>query len=90
MVPFIVSLGGIFSDYLTTRMGLVLGYYETHALYSPLSALLIFWGTTSLLAVILPKRDLWDVGITSLAFASYLGAVNNILVILGIFSGLII
>jgi len=90
IVPFIVSLGGVLSDYLTTRMGLGLGYYETHVLYNPLSALSIFWGATTMLAVILPKRNLWDIGITSLAAVSYLGTVNNILVILGIFPGLII
>jgi len=90
MTPFLIALGGILSDYATTTYALnfCTGLYETHPQYSPVWALLIFWGALALLTLTLPKKKPWTLSINSLALASYIGAVNNILVILGIFSGL--
>ena len=90
MIPFLVSLGGVVSDYITTRIGLSMGFYETHSQYHPVSALLIFWGALTVLALTLPRKKSWNLCLHGLALASYLGAVNNILVILGVFSGLVI
>jgi len=87
-LPYILSIGGVLSDYLTTVIGLGLGFYETHSAYHPLSALLIFWGAITLLTLLLPKEKLWRMSIKGIALASYLGAVNNTLVIFGIFPGL--
>jgi len=89
-VPFLLSLGGVLSDYLTTRIGLSLGFYETHPHYNPVLALLIFWGAVALLTATLPKRRSWNLSINGLASISYLGVINNILVILGVFSGLVV
>jgi hypothetical protein len=90
MLPFLVSLGGIITDYLTTNIGLNLGYYETHANYHPLNALVIFSMAIFLLTAILPEKKVWKTSIICLASATYLGTVNNLLVIQGVFSGLII
>jgi len=90
IVPFLLSLGGVLSDYLTTRIGLSLGFYEIHPHYNPILALLIFWGAVVLLTVTLPKRRFWNFSVNGLASVSYLGAINNTLVILGVFSGLVI
>ncbi|MCK4952790.1 hypothetical protein KAS14_03315 [Candidatus Bathyarchaeota archaeon] len=88
VIPFLVALCGTVSDYITTKMGLSLGFYETHTQYHPVLALLIFWGAITLLTATLPKKRFWHLSVNGLASASYLGAINNILVILGIFSGL--
>jgi hypothetical protein len=90
IIPFILSLGGVLSDYLTTRIGVSLGFYELHPHYNPILALFIFWGAVALLTVTLPKKRLWNLSINGLASVSYLGMINNILVILGIFSGLVL
>jgi hypothetical protein len=89
-IPFVLSLIGVSSDYVTTKLGLSLGFYETHPHYNPLLALLIFWGAIALLSTLLPREKLWDMSINGLASASYLGTANNVLVILGVFSGLVI
>lgn len=86
--PFILSLGGIMSDYITTRIGLSLGLYEMYPAYHPLKALLVFWGMIAVLSLLLPKERFCMLGIKGIALSSYLGAVNNTLVILGVFSGL--
>jgi len=90
MLPFLLALGGVISDYTTTVIGLSLGFYETHPNYHPVYALLIFWGAIAILTVTSPRKKPWTLGINGLALASYLGAVNNILVILGLFAGLYI
>ncbi len=87
-LPFLLSFGGVALDYLLTTIGLGLGFYETHPEYHPLKALLIFWGAITVLTLLLPKEKLWRISINGIALASYLGAVNNTLVILGLFSGL--
>ncbi len=88
VIPFVISLFGVVSDYVTTRIGLSLGFYETHPQYHPILALIIFWGSLALLVSTLPKKNFWQMSVNGFASVSYLGAVNNILVILGIFSGL--
>lgn len=86
--PFLISLCGVIADYITTSTGLNLGFYETHPQYHPVLALLIFWGAVTILTIALPKKGVWWLSINGLASVSYLGAINNTLVILGIFSGL--
>jgi len=83
-LPFILSLGGVLLDYLTTTIGLGLGFYETHSAYHPLKALLVFWGVIAVLTLLLPRERSWKMGINGIALASYIGAVNNTLVILGL------
>jgi len=92
MLPFILALGGILSDYTTTTIALnfCTGLYETHMQYSPVFALLIFWTAITALTLTLPRKKPWTLGINGLALASYIGAINNMLVILGLYSGLVI
>jgi len=86
--PFVLSLSGILSDYLTTRIGLGLGFQESNANYHPLNALCIFWVVAALLTTFMPKEKHWVISIHCIALAPYLGMVNNLLVIFGLFSGL--
>ena len=88
LLPFLLTLGGVFSDYITTSIGLGLGHYESQPNYHPLLALLVFWGITAVLVLLLPKERPWRISINTLMLTSYLGAVNNALVILGVFAGL--
>jgi len=90
LMPFLISLGGILLDYWTTSIGLSMGFVETHPEYHPLKALAIFWSAITILIVTLPKTRKWMMSINALAFLPYLGAINNALVILGIFPGLAI
>ena len=87
-LPFLLTLGGVVSDYVTTTLGLGLGFYESQPNYHPLLALLVFWGITAILVLLLPKERPWRMSINTLMLTSYLGAVNNTLVMLGIFPGI--
>ena len=88
LIPFILSLGGVLFDYATTTLGLTLGFREVHPSYHPLKALAVFWGVVAVLTMVLPKEKSGAILANGIAFSSYLGAVNNMLVILGIFAGL--
>ncbi len=92
MLPFLLALGGVISDFATTTIALnyCTGLRETHIQYSPVWALAIFWTAITLLSLALPRKKPWTTSINGLALASYIGAVNNTLVILGLFSGLVI
>jgi len=81
---------GVAADYVSTRVGLGRGFYETHAQYHPLLALAIFWTAMAVLVLSLPRGRLWERSIRFIASWSFLGVVNNTLVILGLFSGLVI
>ena len=81
LLPYLVSLIGVLSDYLTTHIGLGLGFTETNPSYHPILALTIFWGALYFLTLTLPKNRVWKIGRSSLALASFLGAINNVVVI---------
>lgn len=82
LFPFIISLIGIIMDYLTSVVGLSLGFVERHPNYSPINALIIFWGSITLLKKTLPKGRFWQLSIDIISLAPYLGMINNLLVIL--------
>jgi hypothetical protein len=88
ILPFLLALGGVVSDYVTTTIGLGMGFYETHPQYHPFWAILCFWGALTILTLALPRKKPWTLCVNGLASASYLGFVNNALVILGIFPGI--
>ena len=75
-------------DYVTTSMGLRLGFSETQPHYHPLWAFLYFEGTLAILAVGLPRKRPWTYCLHGFALATYLAPLNNLLVILGLFAGL--
>ena len=88
VLPFLLALIGVLSDYITTTIGLSTGFYETHLQYHPIWGFLYFMGTITILTLALPRKKPWTLGINGLALASYIGTVNNTLVIWGIFPGL--
>jgi hypothetical protein len=85
-----IALLGVVSDWITTQVGLGMGYYETHLMYHPVLALAIFWAAIIILLTVLPRGGRWDYAIYFLASWSFLGAANNTLVIMGVFSGWVI
>jgi len=89
-MPFLLALGGVLSDYATTVMGLStnLGFREVNLQYDPLWALLVFWGAITIWMLTLPTGKLRGLATNGLALVSFLGAVNNALVIGGLSSGL--
>ncbi|MDH5441533.1 MAG: hypothetical protein OEZ48_00230 [Candidatus Bathyarchaeota archaeon] len=84
---FIISFFGVVTDFLTTTIGLGLGFYETHPEYHPLKALGLFWAVCLVLTFGLPRGRRWEISKNMLAASSFLGAANNILVILFYFLG---
>ena len=90
MKPFLLALYGVLSDYVTTTVGLRMGFHEACPQYHPVGSLLTFWGSIAILTLALPRKKPWDLCAIGLASASYLGVANNILVILGLTSGIVI
>jgi hypothetical protein len=89
LIPFAIAAIGVILDALTTSIGLSKGFYETHPNYNPLYALLIFW---SLIGVthFLPRSRFIRAFTTVISMAPFLGALNNSLVIIGAFQGLVL
>jgi len=85
MLPLLLSFGGVVSDYITTIVGLSIGFHETNQQYHPAWALLYYWSAITILVVTLPRKKISILSVNTLALTSYLGALNNILVILGMF-----
>lgn len=88
-LPFTLVLGGIISDYITTKLALSLftGIFELHLGYNPFLALVIFFSSLTLLKLSLPEKKPWNKLVIAFTFFSYFGAINNLLVMAGIFSG---
>jgi len=91
MLPaYLIAIVGSVADYVTTWIGLRMGYVETHPQYSPLASITIFTIAITVLGFALPSSPRWRLCVIFLSTWSFLGAVNNTLVILGAFSGLVI
>jgi len=88
VLPFLLALGGIILDYISTTIGLSMGLYETNPQYHPVWALLYFWGIMTVFTLLISKKKVRMVSLYGLAITSYLGIVNNALVILGMFPGI--
>jgi hypothetical protein len=89
VIPFAMSATGVLLDALTTAIGLSKGFHETHSEYNPLWALLIFWSLIGV-AHFLPRSRFVRAFTMVLSAAPFLGALNNSLVILGAFQGLVL
>ena len=85
--PFLQVLGGVLSDYVTTTMGLSMGFCETNLEYNPVVSLLVFFAATAILTLAVPRKRPWNLSFYAIGAASYLGAINNVLVMLGLLSG---
>jgi hypothetical protein len=86
--PFFLAFCGVLSDYLTTILGLGMGFCEACPKYHPVYALAAFSGSIALLTLAVPRKKPRNLCAIGLALASYLGTANNILVILGISAGI--
>ena len=89
LIALPITLLGVVSDWITTQIGLGMGYYETHPMYNPVLALVISWASILILLKTLPMGKIWDYVIYFIISWSFLGAINNILVITGVFNGLV-
>ena len=92
MIPFLLVLGGVLSDHATTTIGLRmnLSLREINPQYDPLWAVLVFWWALALLTLTISRKRIRNLGTNGLALFSYLGAINNALVIMGVFTGVTI
>jgi len=81
------TLCGSSLDFLTTTIGLNLGFAEINTNYHPAWAILFYTFTTVIFHLTLSDniRKVCSVGLVVLSFVA---AVNNIMVILSIFSGI--
>ncbi len=86
--PFVLSSLGSVGDFVTTSLGLSRGFVETHASYNPIYSIMIFWGAIIILQLTLPREKAWSKSIILVSSLSFLGLVNNSLVLLGVFSGI--
>lgn len=95
LIPYILVTLGVVSDYITTQLGLssLLAentFHETHLVYAPLTAAFIFFGAMVIMQIILGDFKHKTLYMSIIACFSFEGAINNILVMLGVFGGLII
>jgi len=85
-----ISSIGIALDWITTATGLGTGLaYETNPLASPLNAIVIFSSANLLLNKVLPKKKLWNRALYLFNGLSFLGFINNIIILFQIFTVLI-
>jgi hypothetical protein len=86
MLPFLLALGGIMSDFISTTIGLGMGLCEANPQYNPLWALLVYWGAIMILYLTCYQKKFWTMSADVVALTSYLGFINNTLLILKVFS----
>jgi len=87
-LPFFIILGGIIGDYISTIIGLNIGLVEANPQFNPMWALIIYWGAITILYLTCHHKKLWTVCANTIASTSYLGFINNILLILRVFLGI--
>lgn len=84
VLPYLISMLGVLLDYLTTTIGLGLGFYESHLSFSPLFAVAVFWGILALVNLMLPKGRVRTFSTRMFVLVSFFSAINNTIVITGI------
>ena len=87
-IPYMIAALGVALDFVTTQVGLARGFLETHPLYSPISSLVIFYALLTVSALALPRGNIRRMFIFAIAWLTFVGVINNIFVITGIFRGL--
>lgn len=88
LTPFLLALGGVLTDFLTTQIGLTIGLHEANPNYHPVYAGVTFFTMLYLLTKLLPPKDSWKNLIMGIAILSYFGTIHNLFVLLGVFPGL--
>jgi hypothetical protein len=84
---FLQVFGGVISDYLTTIVRLGMGFSENNPAYNPVVSLLVFFVATAILTLTVPRKKPWNLSFYTIGVASYLGAINNVLVMSGLLFG---
>ena len=90
LTPFLLALGGVLTDFLTTQVGLTIGLHEANPNYHPVYACVIFFTVLYLLTKLLPPKKLWKRLTMGIALLSYFGTIHNLFVLLGVFPGLVV
>jgi len=68
---------GVSGDYLTSVIGLNMGFVETHPQYSPLNAIIMFTAVNAALSI-LDDSWRWQIPRLIIAGSSMLGMINNL------------
>jgi len=82
LIAEIIILIGVSGDYMTSVIGLNMGFVETHPQYSPLNAIIIFTSVNVILTI-LDVSWKWQALRLLIAFSSWLGMINNLAWLLG-------
>ena len=82
------TLCGSSLDFITTTIGLNLGFAEINTNYHPAWAILFYTLTTVIFHLTLPD-NIRKVSFIVLVSLSFVAAINNIMVIFGVFSGIL-
>jgi hypothetical protein len=90
LTPFLLALGGVLTDFLTTQVGLSVGLGEANPNYHPVYACIVFFTVLYLLMKLLPPKKSWNRLIMGIALLSYFGTIHNLFVLLGVFPGLVV
>jgi hypothetical protein len=88
-MAYIVAFIGVSLDFVTTMIGLNLGFHEAHAQYHPLIALAFFWTVIFVVETALSKHKVNKYPSIIFAVFTFIGAVHNTLVIMGVTKGLV-
>ena len=83
-----IAVLGVASDFVSTQVGLARGLQERHPLYSPISSLAIIWTLLTVPALALPRGNTRRMLIFAIAWLTFIGVLNNLFVITGIFRGM--
>jgi len=88
MLPFFMALGGIILDFISTVIGLGMGFCESNSQYNPVWALIVYVGAIMILYLTCSQSKFWKLGAYIVALTSYIGVINNTLTIFGVFPGI--
>ena len=83
-----IAAMGVAMDFATSQVGLARGFLEAHRLYSPVYSLAIFWALLTVATLALPRGNTRRMLIFAIALLTFIGVLNNLFVITGIFRGM--
>lgn len=89
-VPYVITVYGVVSDLVTTQIGLSKSFIETQSIYSPFIALTVLIGVMAIFDLFFRNARYKMQFQLILVSVSFLGAINNVLVLLRVFGGLML
>ena len=78
--PFIIMVAGVTSDYVSSLIGISVGYVETHPNYSPLNALIIFTLALAILMLFFWRNRTTRIFVWACSIIPFIGIIHNLLV----------